>query len=338
MTQLLDFLIVGAGPGGLACAIEAKKRNLHFCVIEKGCLVNSIYHYPVNMTFFTTADLLEIGDIPMIVSSEKPKRLDGLKYYRRVTDHFELPIRNDERVISVRGEETGFLVESIDRLGQGQVYHCKRVIIAVGYYDNPNMLNIPGEDLPKVSHYYSDCHRYFHKKVAVIGGNNSAAEAALDLYRNGGAEVTLIHRGEAMGRVVKYWILPDINNRIRRGEIGAYFSSTMKEVRDTEIVISTPEGMKTLENDFVLAMTGYHPDAVFLKKMGIEVDPQTYIPQHNPETLETNVKGLYLAGAIVSGRMTNRIFIENGRFHGVQIFKHWDEQLAKLTTHNSKAQ
>ena len=330
MTRLLDWIIVGGGPAGLACAIEAKERSLDFWLIEKGCLVNSIYRFPVNMTFFTTANLLEIGGIPMIVASEKPKRLDGLKYYRRVANDFELPIKYHERVISAEGQENDFLVQSINRLDQKQEYRSRRVIIATGYYDNPNMLDIPGENLSKVSHYYSECHPYFQKKMAVIGGQNSAAEAALDLYRNGGAEVTLIHRGEAMGKEVKYWILPDINNRIRRGEIKAYFSSTVKQIQETEISISTPDGMKRLENDFVLAMTGYHPQVGFLKKMGIEVDPETCIAKHNPETLETQVKGIYLAGAIVSGKMTNRIFIETGRYHGEQIFKNLTNQGARL--------
>lgn len=330
MSQLLDFIVVGAGPAGLACAIEAKKRNLQCCVLEKGCLVNSVYHYPTDMSFFTTADLLEIGNVPMIVSSEKPKRLDGLKYYRRVTEHFDLPVREYERVVSVRGKKDDFEVESIDRLDQRHVYRCRRVIISTGYYDNPNLLNVPGEDLPKVSHYYVDCHPYFKKKVAVIGGNNSAAEAALDLYRNGKADVTLIHRGERMGKAVKYWVLPDINNRIERGEIRVFFGSVLQEVRQTEIVISTPGGGRVLENDFVFAMTGYHPDTGFLSSMGIQVEPETCVPRHDAETLESNVPGLYLAGSIVSGSMTNRIFIENGRFHGLQIFRHWDEEVKGL--------
>ena len=324
MSELLDLVIVGAGPAGLACAIEAQKRNLDFRVIEKGCLVNSIYRYPTDMKFFTTADLLEIGDVPMIVSTEKPRRVDGLKYYRRVTEHYELPVRDYERVASVEGEEGDFRVTTADRTEAEHVYHCRRVIMAIGYYDNPNLLEIPGEELSKVSHYYSDCHVYYRKKVAVIGGNNSAAEAALDMYRNGNVEVTLIHRGETVGGEIKYWVLPDIKNRIQRGEIKAYFSSTVREIRESEIVVSTPQGVTTLENDFVLAMTGYHPDVDFLSSMGIKADSQTCIPSHDPETLETGVKGIYLAGAIVSGKMTNRVFIENGRYHGMQIFEHWE--------------
>lgn len=323
MTEQLDLIIVGAGPSGLACAIEARKRGLRFWVLEKGCVVDSIYRYPTNMTFFTTGDLLEIGDVPMIVSADKPKRLDGLKYYRRVVEHYDLPVRDYERVLSVTGRKGEFKVCTRDRLAQDHEYSCDRVILATGYYDNPNLLDIPGEHLGKVSHYYSEPHPYFGKKVAIIGGNNSAAESALELYR-GGAEVTIIHRGEAMGKAIKYWVLPDVNNRIERGEIRAFFSSRVVEIHPRDIRVATPEGEETIENDFVLAMTGYHPDSDFLRQMGVHTSPEDYIPQHDPETLETNVEGIYLAGSIVAGKMTNRIFIENGRFHGSQIFQHWD--------------
>lgn len=319
----LDLVIVGAGPAGLATAIEAKKRGLKFQVLEKGCVVNSIFHYPVNMTFFTSADLLEIGDVPLIISSGKPKRIDGLKYYRRVVDHFKLPICDHERVLSVTGQERDFHVRTQPQSGAQRTHRAGRIVIATGYYDNPNRLGVPGEDLPKVSHYYSESHPYFRKKVAVIGGNNSAAESALELYRSG-AEVTLIHRGEAMGRQIKYWVLPDINNRIERREITACFRSRVVKINEGDITIATPDGKKTMANDAVFAMTGYHPDASFLTAMGIRVDPETLAPDHHPETLETNVKGIYLAGSIVSGKMTNRIFIENGRFHGQQMFRHWD--------------
>ena len=244
MSELLDWIIVGGGPAGLACAIEAKKRNQSFWLIEKGHLVNSIYHFPINMTFFTTADLLEIGGIPLTSPSEKPKRLEVLKYYRRVTEDYDLPIRVQERVVSVTGQENDFKVKSIDRLGQPQEYRAKRVIIATGYYDNPNLLDIPGEDLNKVSHYYSECHPYFQKKVVVIGGNNSAAETALDLYRNGNVDVTLIHRGDAMGQKVKYWVLPDIRNRIKRGEIQAYFSSSVKEIKRLKLSFPPPRASR----------------------------------------------------------------------------------------------
>jgi thioredoxin reductase (NADPH) len=323
MNERMDLIIVGAGPAGLACAIEACKMNLRYCVIEKGSVVNSVFHYPTNMTFFTTAELLEIGDVPLIISSDKPKRVDALKYYRRVVEHYRLDVRVYEEVESLRGEDGDFLVQTRDRKGIDRTYHARKVIIATGYYDNPNKLGIPGEQLAKVSHYYTDAHPYFQKKVMVVGGNNSAAEAALELYRNG-AEATLVHRGPAMGKAIKYWVLPDINNRISQGEIRALFSSRLKEIREEEVVVETPEGEKVIENDFVLALTGYHPDPQWLAAMGVIVNAETYIPCHDPETLETNVKGLFLAGSVVSGKLTNRVFIENGRFHGAQIFKHWN--------------
>ncbi len=319
-----DLIIIGAGASGLACAIEAKRRGYDFTVIEKGSVVDAIYRFPVNMIFFTTADLLEIGDIPLVSTELKPKRADALKYYRRVVEHYRLPIRDYEKVLSVRGSEGNFQVRSRDRHEVEHQFRCRRAIVSTGYYDNPNRLGIPGEDLPKVSHYFDEPHPYFGKKVAVIGGQNSAAETALDLYRNG-VEVTLIHRGEGIGKHIKYWVAPDIQNRIDRGEIAALFSSEVVEIRPREIVVKTPEGVKVLENDHVFAMTGYHPDFRFLRSMGVEVDSETLVPSHDPETLETNVKGLYLAGAIVSGRMTNKIFIENGRFHGQQMFAHWPD-------------
>lgn len=326
MSEVYDVIIIGAGPSGLACAIEARSRDLNFLVIEKGCIVNSIYHYPENMTFFTTAELLEIGNIPMIVRDPKPKRPDALKYYRRVVSHFELPVRDFEKVTSVNKEGALFLVKTRNRFDEPQAYATRTVIIATGYFDNPNFLNIPGEDLPKVNHYYQDPHPYFGKKVAVIGGKNSATIAALELFRNG-SQVTLIHRGEALRREIKYWIMPDIQNRIKNGEVQALFSSRVTEIRDREIVVETPQGKRVLENDFVFALTGYHPDTRFLEQIGIRVDAETYIPEHDPQTLESNVPGVYVAGSIISGKLTNRIFIENGRFHGEQIFPHLEESL-----------
>jgi thioredoxin reductase (NADPH) len=329
MTDKLDLIIVGAGPAGLACAIEAKRRGLKLLVLEKGCLVNSIYHYPQNMTFFTTGELLEIGNVPMIVRSEKPTRVDALKYYRRVALHYDLDVRDNERVTEIGGSDTNFVVRTSNQFDALQEYPCQKVVIATGYFDNPNLLGIPGEELPKVSHYYTDAHPYSGKNVAVIGGKNSAAIAALELFRNG-AQVDLIHRKETMGREVKYWILPDINNRIQNGEIRAHFSSTVEEIREREIVVSTPDGEMTLANDFVFAMTGYHPDVSLFRDCGVQVDPETSVPSHNPETLETNVNGIYLAGSVISGKMTNRVFIENGRFHGGQILPHLQETLARI--------
>jgi len=328
MNQKSDLIIVGAGPAGLACAIEAKKRGLSVVVIEKGCLVNSIYNYPENMTFFTTGELLEIGDVPMIVQSEKPKRVDALKYYRRVALHYELNVRDFERVVDLTGSDTDFRVSTRNQFNVLHEYACRKVVLATGYFDNPNFLDVPGEELSKVSHYYTDAHPFFGKKVAVIGGKNSAAIAALELYRNG-ADVVLIHRGEAMGKEVKYWILPDINNRVQNGEVKAYFSSVVREIRERELVVSTPQGELTLANDYVFALTGYHPDVKLFEQCGIEFDPDTSIPSHNPDTLETNVNGIYLAGSIISGRMTNRVFIENGRFHGEQILPHLQSSLAE---------
>ncbi len=323
MDELRDVIIVGAGPAGLACGIEAKRHQIDFLIIEKGMVVDSLYHYPTHMTFFTTSELLEIGDVPMIVSAEKPKRLDGLMYYRRVADEYGLPITDYEEVLAISGAEGDFRLITRDRLMVDHCHRARRIIIATGYYANPNQLGIPGEQLSKVSHYYRDAHPYFRKKVVVVGGKNSAAIAALELYRNGASEVTLVHRAPAMSNDVKYWILPDINNRIKNGEIKAYFNSRVVEIGETRVVVSTPEGTKTIENDFVLLMTGYHPDVCFLSKAGIEIDEANLVPRHDPETLESNVKGIYLAGAILSGKNTNSIFIENGRFHGTQIFKHW---------------
>ena len=322
MDRRLDLVIVGAGPNGLACGIEAKKRGLDFVILDRGTVVDSLYHYPTNMTFFTTAELLEIGGVPMIVTGEKPKRADGLAYYRRVVQEYQLPVHDFEHVKSVAGQDGDFLVVSEARFRGEQRYRCRKVILAIGYYCHPNVCGIPGEDLHKVSHYYTDSHPYFQKKVLIVGGRNSAALAALDLYRNG-SEVILVHRGEAMSEDVKYWVLPDINNRIKSGEIKAYFRSRLLEVCLNEVLISTPEGEKVLPNDYVLLMTGYHPDQAFLASVGIKTG-EDLIPFHNPETLESNVKGIYLAGAVLSGQKTNNIFIENGRFHGRQIFEHWD--------------
>ena len=324
MSEKLDVIIIGAGAAGLACGIEAERRGLAFFIIDRGSIVNSIYRFPVNMKFFTSADLLEIGDLPLISPTLKPRRPEVLKYYRRVARHYDLPIRDYEEVLKVVGSDGDFEVQTKDRLEEKHILQCRKIIIATGYYDNPNMMNVCGEELDKVSHYYSEAHPYFGKKVAVIGGKNSAAETALELYRNH-VDVTLIYRGEALGKHIKYWVLPDIQNRIRNGEIRAYLSTEVIEIKPTEIIIETLEGLIALENDFVLAMTGYHPDVEFLSGSGIEVDADTMIPQHDPETLETNAKGIYVAGAIVSGRMTNRVFIENGRFHGEQIFRHWPE-------------
>ncbi len=313
-----DAVVVGAGPTGLACAIELKRRNLNAVLIEKGCIVNSIYNYPTNMVFFTTPELLEIGDIPMTSMYEKPTRTEALKYYRRVAQFYQLRIRQYERVERITGEDGNFVAHTIDRFGCPRTYPSRKVILATGFYDRPNLLRVPGEDLPKVIHYYKEPHPYYDMDVAVIGGKNSAAIAALELHWTG-ARVTLIHRGEAISDKVKYWIKPNLENRIRTGEIKAYFRSRVLEIRADSIRVATPEGEIWLQNDFVFAMTGYHPDVDFMASLGIRFDPETERPYTDPETLESERKGIYLAGVIVAGMNTNEIFIENGRFHGKQI-------------------
>lgn len=313
-----DAVVVGAGPTGLACGIELKRRGLKPVLIDKGCVVNSIYHYPINMVFFTTPELLEIGDIPMTSLNEKPGRTEALKYYRRVADHYKLDVRQYELVERIEGEDSAFLVHSTDRGGCPHTYHAKKVVIATGYYDVPNMLNVPGEDLDKVIHYYREAHPYYNHDVLVVGAKNSAAIAALELYWTG-ARVTLVHRGDAIARAVKYWIKPNIENRIKSGQVRAYFHSRVLEIRQDSVHIQTPEGERWIKNDFVFAMTGYRPDLDFLERHGIRLEAETERPRTNPETLESDRPGIHLAGVIVAGMHTNEIFIENGRFHGVQI-------------------
>ena len=319
-----DVIIVGAGPTGLACAIEAQRKGISNLVLDKGCVVNSLYHYPVNMVFFTTPDLLEIGDIPFTTVRAKPTRQETLKYYRLVAQHYQLQIHQYEEVQGVGGSDGQFEVRTRTAEGDTQRYLARKVVIATGYYDRPNLLGIPGEGLPKVSHYYREAHPYYQCDVAVIGGKNSAAEAALDLYRHG-ARVTLIHRSPQLSDSIKYWLRPDLENRIKEGAIRALFDTRVVEIRPDCIRVAPShatesEGtVQTIKNDFVFAMTGYHPDAEFLKRIGVEVEPRRMRPYCNSETLETNVAGLYLAGTIMAGLDTNEIFIENGRFHGQQI-------------------
>jgi thioredoxin reductase (NADPH) len=313
-----DVVIVGAGPTGLACGIELTRRGVRAVSIDKGCVVNSLYHYPTNMVFFTTPELLEIGDIPMTSLNEKPVRAEALKYYRRVADHYRLDIRQYQRVNRASGEDGAFVTYATDTRGCPHEYHSKKIILAMGYYDVPNLLNVPGEDLPKVIHYYKEPHPYYNHDVLVVGAKNSAAIAALELWWTG-ARVTLVHRGEAIHSNVKYWIKPNIENRIKNGEIPAYFKSRVVEVREDAVRIATPAGEKTLKNDFVFAMTGYRPDTEFLEAHGIRFDPATRRPYTDPETLESDRKGMYLAGVLVAGMHTNEIFIENGRFHGKKI-------------------
>ncbi len=315
MTESFDVVVVGAGPTGLACGIELQQRGLRTVLVEKGCVVNSIYHYPTNMTFFTTPELLEIGNIPMTSLNDKPNRTEALKYYRRVAEHFRLEIRQYERVDRIAGADGAFQVFTTDRLECPHVYRARKIVLATGYYDVPNMLEVPGEELDKVLHYYKEAHPYYDHDVAVIGAKNSAAIAALELWWTG-ARVTLIHRGAAISDSVKYWIKPNIENRIQNGEIRAYFHSRVVEIRRDSIRVATPDGEVSLKNDFVFALIGYRPDLAFLNATGITLEPDTLRPRTNPETLESERAGIYLAGVIVAGMHTNEIFIENGRLHG----------------------
>jgi len=318
MSESFDVLVVGAGPTGLACGIELQNRGVGAVIVEKGCVVNSLYNYPTNMTFFTTPELMEIGNIPMTSLNDKPNRVEALKYYRRVADHYHLDIRQYERVDRIAGEDNAFQVFTTNRLGRPQTYSARKIVLATGYYDIPNRLGVPGEDLPKVLHYYKDPHPYYNHDVAVIGGKNSAAIAALELLW-AGARVTLVQRGPAISDHVKYWIKPNIENRIGSGEIRGYFNSRVIEILDDSLRVSTPEGEIALPNDFVFSLIGYRPDLEFMAALGIALDPETGRPRTNPQTLESERPGIYLAGVIVAGMHTNEIFIENGRFHGRQI-------------------
>jgi thioredoxin reductase (NADPH) len=316
--ESFDVLVVGAGPTGLACAIETQRTGLRTVVIDKGCLCNSLFHYPSGMTFFTTPELLEIGDMPFSSPNQKPSRNEALEYYRKVADHYQLELRQYQTVTGMTGEDGEFTVTTVDQFSRRRVYQARKVILATGYYDLPNYLEVPGEELPKVLHYYHDPHPYYDQNVLVIGGKNSAAIAALDLWRHG-AHVTLVHRAEAMHTHVKYWILPDINNRIKNGEVKAYFSSSVTRIGEDAVELLTPKGTVTIDNDYVFALTGYHPDFDFLTAVGVQMEGLDRLPVCDPQSLESNVAGLYLAGVIVAGMRTNEIFIENGRFHGRQI-------------------
>lgn len=306
----LDVVIIGAGPIGLCCAIEAKRNNLSYVVIDKGCLVNSLYNYPKNMTFFSTSDKLEIGEVPFISHNAKPTKSEALEYYRRVVSSWELDINLYEEVKDIKKKDD-FEVTTDKRN-----YSAKKIILSTGFYDLPYKLGVPGEDLPKVKHYYDEPHPYFGMKVAVVGAANSAVDVALETYRKGAKEVTMIVREPSLSESVKYWVKPDVENRIKEGSIKSFFSSNIKEITRESIHINTPDGDVTIENDFVLAMTGYQPDFSFLKKIGIEIgDDEHKTPVHDPDTMMTNVDGIYLAGVICGGLKTNKWFIENSRDH-----------------------
>jgi thioredoxin reductase (NADPH) len=313
-----DLICIGAGPTGLACAIEAKRAGLRPLVIDKGCLCNSLYHYPVNMVFFTTPELLEIGDLPLTSPSEKPTRAEALKYYRKCAEHYALELRLGQRVESVEGNDGRFRVHTRDEQGIVAQFDAKKIVVATGYYDLPNRLGLPGEDLPHVSHYYTEPHPFWQQDVVVIGGKNSAAEAALDLYRSG-ARVTLVHRRAELGSTIKYWVRPDIENRIKAGQVRALFQTEVKRIEPGRVWVSNHAGEYSLPGVQVFALTGYHPDFEFLRSLGISLDPSTNKPTMDPHTHESNVPGIFLAGVVIGGNHTSEIFIENGRFHGKQI-------------------
>ncbi|MBN8545446.1 MAG: YpdA family putative bacillithiol disulfide reductase [Ignavibacteria bacterium] len=312
-----DVLIIGAGPIGLACAIEAKRNGLTYKVIEKGCLVNSIFNYPVNMTFFSTSERLEIGEVPFISHGTKPTRSEALEYYRRVAESWKLDINLYERVSGVSGTIGNFTVSS-DR----GVYASKIVIVSTGFFDFPNLMNIPGEELPKVKHYYDDPHLYANMDIVVIGGGNSAVDVALETFRKG-ARVTMVVKNPEIDKGVKYWVRPDIENRIKDGSIISYFNSSVVEIKPESVIISTPDGEKEIKNDFVLAMTGYRPDYDFLTQIGIAtLDPVTMEPQYDNTTFQTNIPGIFLAGVVCCGQETRKWFIENSRYHATNIFEY----------------
>ncbi len=311
-----DILIIGAGPIGMACAIEAQNSGLTYLIVEKGPLVNSLYHYPVFMTFFSTSQKLEIGDVPFVSINNKPNRNEALEYYRRVAEKFDLNICLFEAVKKVEKQRDG----SFSITTEKTIYTAAKVIIATGFYDVPNLMDVPGEDLPKVKHYYQDPHLYAFSNVAVIGAANSAIDVALETYRKG-AKVTLIIRGNEIGDRVKYWVKPDIENRIKEAEIKAYFNSEVTQITEDKIFIKTPQGEVSIENDFVLAMTGYRPNFELLRNLGVALEDD-FCPIHNSETMETNTPGLYLAGVVCGGLNTHKWFIENSRVHAEQIFKH----------------
>jgi thioredoxin reductase (NADPH) len=312
--ELFDVIIIGAGPSGLAAAIEAKKQGLSHVVFDKGSITNSIVHFPTQMIFFTTPELLEIGGLPLVSEREKPTRNEGLKYYRKVVGVFQLRVHQYEEVLQIRRGEA-FLVQTTKGLYKG-----RNIVIAIGYYDHPNMMGIPGEDLPHVSHYYTEAHPFYDRDVVVIGGKNSAVEAALELFR-GGARVSLVHRGAELGSTIKYWVRPDIENRLKKREIVPYLGARVMEITQDHVKIAQNGDRREIPAQHVFALTGYHPTMTFFDQLGVRYDKDTLRADYNPQTFETNVPGVYLAGSVVGGRINGEVFIENGRFHGEVLAK-----------------
>lgn len=317
MINHFDVLIIGGGPIGLACGIQAQHAGLTHAIFEKGPLVNSLYNYPINMTFFSSSERLEIGDTPFVTTLPKPKRAEALEYYRRIDGKFNLNTHLFEEVIEVKKSNKIFHVTTTK-----STYSASSVIVATGFYDVPMKLNIPGEELPKVTHYYNDPHYYGNQHVVVIGASNSSVDAALETFRKG-AKVTMVVRGHEIGQRVKYWVRPDIENRIKAGEINVFYNSSLTNISEQTVSIQTPTGLKVIQNDFVLALTGYKPNFEFLRRVGINIpDQPPMIPEHNPQTMETNIPDLYLAGVVCGGLNTHLWFIENSRIHAITIIEH----------------
>ena len=311
---MVDLVVIGAGPAGLSCAIEARRARLSAVVLEKGSLVDAIRRFPTDLTWFSTPELLEIGDVPFVISAVRPTRVDTLNYYRSVVSRYRIDVRTFDAAVSVERAAGGHRVGT----ASGASFDARAVVVATGYFDHPNRLGVAGEDQPHVLHYYDEPFRWAGQDVVVVGGRNSAVEAALDLYRHG-ARVTLVHRGPALSEGVKYWILPDIVNRMKAGEIRGIFDATVREFRPGAVLVSATTGVLELPARCVYVLIGFLPDAAQLRKIGIRLDPETLAPLANPETFETDVPGLFVAGSVVAGRNTNRIFVENGRLHGKAI-------------------
>ena len=310
-TAIYDVVIIGGGPTGISCAIAAKEAGLRYLVLEKGVLTNSIYHFPINMTFFSTSKLLEIGNTPFISHADKPSRREALEYYRRVTESWGLQVKLYEEVTGLQAQNDHYQI-----MTRKHSYAARNVVVATGYYGDARKMGVPGEDLPKVKHYYDDAHPYIGQKLLVVGAANSACDVALETWMKG-AHVTMAIREAEIYKGVKYWIRPNIENRIKEGSIKAYFNTTIREITQTQVVLNTPDGPVTIANDFVLAMTGYLPDYPFLESLGLQFTAdENRLPLHNPETLESNLPGVYVAGVLVAGMLTSKLFIENTRHHG----------------------
>jgi len=316
MQKSFDVIIIGAGPIGLNCGIEAVKNNLSHLIIEKGCLVNSIYHYPTNMVFFSTSDRLEIGEIPFVSHGDKPTRREALEYYRRVKNSWNLNVNTFEEVISVQRAQDLFTVNT-----NKEKYSSRFIIISTGYYDNPNLLKVPGENLPKLKHYFDEAHPYAYQKVLIIGGGNSAVDVALETFRKG-SEVTMVIKEDKLKEGIKYWVRPDIENRIKEGSIKAFFNSELIRIEENRVEVKSPNGNVVIPNDFVFAMTGYHPNFNFLKKLKIDLSSnEMMVPKYDPQTFETNERNIFLAGVVCCGMDTSKWFIENSRDHALKILE-----------------